>query len=80
MLTQAERAMKQQRVDRVPRLEPHPYERNEDRPTSTGGDDIFGGFGAATVYTNVRAGYATECPNVGKLLRTSSSTCPWKTR
>ena len=26
------------------------------------------GFGAATVHTNVRAGYTTECPNVGKLL------------
>jgi glycine betaine/proline transport system substrate-binding protein len=26
------------------------------------------GFGAATVHTNVRAGYASECPNVGKLL------------
>lgn len=26
------------------------------------------GFGSATVYTNVRAGYASECPNVGKLL------------
>ena len=26
------------------------------------------GFGAATVHTNVRAGYAAECPNVGKLL------------
>jgi glycine betaine/proline transport system substrate-binding protein len=27
------------------------------------------GFGAATVHTNVRAGYATECPNVGALLK-----------
>ena len=26
------------------------------------------GFGAATVHTNVRAGYASECPNVGKFL------------
>jgi glycine betaine/proline transport system substrate-binding protein len=26
------------------------------------------GFGAATVHTNVRAGYTTECPNVGKFL------------
>jgi glycine betaine/proline transport system substrate-binding protein len=26
------------------------------------------GFGAATVHTNVRAGYAKDCPNVGKLL------------
>ncbi|MGH6934351.1 MAG: choline ABC transporter substrate-binding protein [Dongiaceae bacterium] len=26
------------------------------------------GFGSATVYTNVRAGYTSECANVGKLL------------
>ena len=26
------------------------------------------GFGAATVHTNIRAGYAKECPNVGALL------------
>ncbi len=26
------------------------------------------GFGAATVHTNVRAGYVEECPNVGKFL------------
>ncbi|MEH6728671.1 MAG: glycine betaine ABC transporter substrate-binding protein, partial [Hyphomicrobiales bacterium] len=25
-------------------------------------------FGGATVYTNTRAGYVAECPNVGKLL------------
>ena len=26
------------------------------------------GFGPATVYTNVRAGYVGECPNAGKLV------------
>jgi glycine betaine/proline transport system substrate-binding protein len=26
------------------------------------------GFGAATVHTNVRAGYVNDCPNVGKLI------------
>ena len=35
----------------------------------TGGDEVFGpNFGGATVYTNVRAGYAAECPNAGKLI------------
>jgi len=35
----------------------------------TGGDDYFGpDFGAAVVYSNVRAGYIEECPNVGKFL------------
>lgn len=34
-----------------------------------GGDDFFGpDLGGATVATNVRAGYTTECANVGKLL------------
>jgi glycine betaine/proline transport system substrate-binding protein len=26
------------------------------------------GFGAATVHTNVRAGYVGDCPNVGKFI------------
>jgi glycine betaine/proline transport system substrate-binding protein len=35
-----------------------------------GGDDFFGpDLGGATVYTNTRAGYVAECPNVGKLLQ-----------
>ncbi len=34
-----------------------------------GGDDWFGpNLGGATVFTNTSAGYAEECPNVGKLL------------
>lgn len=34
-----------------------------------GGDDFFGpDLGGATVFTNTRAGYAAECPNVGTLL------------
>lgn len=36
----------------------------------SGGDEVFGpNFGGATVHTNVRAGYTTECPNVGALLK-----------
>jgi len=35
----------------------------------SGGDDYFGpNFGGAEVFTNVRKGYTTECPNVGALL------------
>jgi len=49
--------------------EPHPMNKKFKMQYLTGGDDTFGpNFGGATVYTNVRAGYATECPNVGKLL------------
>lgn len=49
--------------------EPHPMNANFDLTYLTGGDDWFGpDLGGATVYTNTRAGYVAECPNVGKLL------------
>ena len=42
---------------------------NHDMTYLSGGDDWFGpDYGGATVYTNVRAGYLEECPNVGQLL------------
>ncbi|MFC6670475.1 choline ABC transporter substrate-binding protein [Marinobacterium aestuariivivens] len=48
---------------------PHPMNSNFEIEYLSGGDDWFGpDFGGATVYTNVRKGYTTECPNVGKLL------------
>jgi glycine betaine/proline transport system substrate-binding protein len=48
---------------------PHPMNNNFDMTYLTGGDDYFGpDFGAAVVYSNVRAGYIQECPNVGKFL------------
>ena len=49
--------------------EPHPMNAKYDLTYLTGGDDWFGpNLGGATVYTNTRAGYVAECPNVGKLL------------
>jgi glycine betaine/proline transport system substrate-binding protein len=49
--------------------EPHPMNKIFKMSYLTGGDDTFGpNYGGATVYTNVRAGYANECPNVAKLL------------
>ena len=49
--------------------EPHPMNANFKLTYLSGGDDIFGpNFGGASVFTNVRAGYTTECPNVGKLI------------
>ncbi|MFZ9080108.1 MAG: choline ABC transporter substrate-binding protein [Alphaproteobacteria bacterium] len=48
---------------------PHPMNNNFDMTYLTGGDDYFGpDFGAAVVYSNIRAGYIQECPNVGKFL------------
>ena len=49
--------------------EPHPMNANFDMTYLTGGDDFFGpNLGGATVYTNTRAGYASDCANVGALL------------
>lgn len=48
---------------------PHPMNKKFEIEYLPGGDEFFGpDFGGATVGTNVRAGYAAECPNVGKLL------------
>jgi len=50
--------------------EPHPMNDNFKLTYLTGGDDIFGpDFGGAKVFTNVRAGYLAQCPNVGALLK-----------
>ena len=50
--------------------EPHPMNTNFDLAYLSGGDEVFGpNYGGATVYTNVRAGYLEECPNVGQLLK-----------
>jgi glycine betaine/proline transport system substrate-binding protein len=49
--------------------EPHPMNKNFKMTYLTGGDDYFGpNLGGATVYTNTRGGYVTECPNTGKFL------------
>ncbi|GLT10160.1 glycine/betaine ABC transporter substrate-binding protein [Sulfitobacter porphyrae] len=53
--------------------EPHPMNANFELTYLSGGDDFFGpDLGGATVYTNTRAGYVGECPNVGKLLENMS--------
>jgi len=54
---------------------PHPMNTKFKMTYLTGGDDYFGpNFGEAKVYTNTRAGYVKECPNVGKLLTNLSFT------
>jgi glycine betaine/proline transport system substrate-binding protein len=50
--------------------EPHPMNVMFPLRYLDGGDAVFGpNFGGATVYTNVRAGYLSECPNAGRLVR-----------
>ncbi|KQO82146.1 glycine/betaine ABC transporter substrate-binding protein [Rhizobium sp. Leaf262] len=57
--------------------EPHPMNSNFKLTYLTGGDDVFGpNLGGATIYTNVRAGYLQECPNVGTFLKNLQFTLP----
>jgi glycine betaine/proline transport system substrate-binding protein len=70
MLSQVERAVRRQDWIVFLGWEPHPMNRNHDLAYLDGGDDFFGpDLGGATVYTNVRAGYLEECPNVGRFLQ-----------
>ncbi|WP_343503239.1 choline ABC transporter substrate-binding protein [Alloyangia pacifica] len=69
MLAQVDRATKRDEPIVFLGWEPHPMNANFDLTYLSGGDEWFGpDFGGATVYTNTRAGYVEECPNVGKLL------------
>lgn len=50
--------------------EPHPMNANLKLTYLTGGDEVFGpNLGGATIYTNTRAGYTSECSNVGAFLK-----------
>jgi len=49
--------------------EPHPMNTKFKINYLTDGDDVFGpNFGGATIYTNTRAGFTKDCPNVGALI------------
>lgn len=70
MLAQVGRAVNRDEPVIFLAWEPHPMNANYDLTYLTGGDDYFGpDLGGATVYTNTRAGYVDECPNVGALLK-----------
>jgi len=69
MLAQAARAQESGEGIVFLGWEPHPMNKNLEMAYLTGGDEFFGpNLGGATVYTNVRKGFAAECPNVGKFL------------
>ncbi len=70
MLAQVERATAARQSIVFLGWEPHPMNTRFDMRYLTGGDASFGpDFGGATVFTNIRAGYLRECPNVGRLLK-----------
>lgn len=69
MLAQVARASRKDEPIVFLGWEPHPMNANFDLTYLEGGDDFFGpNLGGATVYTNTRAGFSEECPNLGKLL------------
>ncbi len=77
MLAQVARATKRKQPIVFLGWEPHPMNKNFEMTYLSGGDEVFGpNYGGATVYTNVRAGYLEECPNVGQLLKNQKFTLP----
>jgi glycine betaine/proline transport system substrate-binding protein len=69
MLAQVDRSVKRQEDIVFLGWAPHPMNNNFELVYLSGGDDVFGpDYGGATVFTNVRKGYTSECPNLGKLL------------
>ena len=66
MLTQAEQSMKSDEWIVFLGWTPHPVMGEMKITYLDGMGDS--GFGAATVHTNVRKGYTSECPNVGKFI------------
>ncbi len=77
MLTQVARSEKREEHIVFLGWAPHPMNNNHDLVYLSGGDDFFGpDFGGATVFTNVRKGYTSDCPNVGQLLANLKFTLP----
>ena len=74
MLAQAARLTKQKKPVVFLGWAPHPMNTKFDLTYLPGGEKYFGGD--STVYTNTRAGYVKECPNVGKLLENLTFTLP----
>jgi glycine betaine/proline transport system substrate-binding protein len=75
MLAQVARSTKRDKPVVFLGWEPHPMNANFELTYLEGGDDFFGpDLGGATVATNVRAGYTSECSNVGKFLENLSFT------
>ncbi len=66
MLSQAEKSMKNNEWIAFLGWTPHPVMGEMKIAYLDGMGDS--GFGAAEVYTNVRAGYVSECPNAGKFI------------
>ena len=70
MLAEVERAYHEHAPIVFLAWDPHPMNMRFDLKYLAGGDSVFGpNYGGASVYTNTRAGYSLQCPNVGRLLK-----------
>jgi glycine betaine/proline transport system substrate-binding protein len=70
MLAQVDRAVRAHRPIVFLAWEPHPMNMRFHLEYLTGGDAVFGpDYGSARIFTNTRAGYSAQCPNIGRLLR-----------
>lgn len=70
MLAVVDRAIKKNEWIAFHAWAPHPMNLRYKINYLSGGEKFIGeNFGASTVQTDVRAGYLTECPNVGRLLK-----------
>jgi glycine betaine/proline transport system substrate-binding protein len=72
MLAQVDRASRKEEPVIFLGWAPHPMNSNFKVTYLTGGEEWFGAEG--DVYTNTRAGYSAECPNVGAFLNNLSFT------
>ena len=69
MLTQVEKSTNSKEWIVFLGWAPHPMNTRYQIDYLSGGDAYFGpNYGGAEVYTNIRAGYAAECPNVAKFV------------
>ncbi|EPJ45785.1 MAG: putative glycine betaine-binding ABC transporter [Osedax symbiont Rs1] len=69
MISQVSRSAKREQWIAFLGWAPHPMNANIKMEYLAGGDDYFGpNYGGASVYSNVRKGYQTECSNIGKLV------------
>lgn len=70
MLSEVARAVRDHRPIVFLAWEPHPMNMEFHLKYLRGGGAVFGpDYGSAKVFTNTRAGYSAECPNIGRLLR-----------
>ncbi len=70
MLAQVDRAIQRKEPILFLGWEPHPMNTKFPIRYLAGGDDTFGpNYGGAEIFTNLRAGYAAECPNLGRFFK-----------